>query len=255
MARTAISTVERIDNEVIVTYVTGTEKRYPADKLPKTVQAWIEAHKTEEPAEGADTTEQGAVEAVVEGTKGTVEGAVEEETAQEPEEAEQGEEMNRNEIITQEPESLLAFADSMGAAEGVGFILMMGAATMWLVLAGLAGLAVEAIKTAAFLLWSHREEIRQAGAEQIERAAEWIKAATEEAKETVETVRAWTEEARQEVSETVRKARKAGRSAADRIIIFVGDRLVNIPMTSTTAAARMAARMTVLCIGILAILS
>ncbi len=40
--------VDNINACAYVTYSSGTEKTYPADRLPKTVQAWIEAH-TEEP--------------------------------------------------------------------------------------------------------------------------------------------------------------------------------------------------------------
>ena len=36
-------------NTTYVTYSTGTEKVYPADKLPKTVQAWVEKNAQKEP--------------------------------------------------------------------------------------------------------------------------------------------------------------------------------------------------------------
>ena len=50
MAKSMIINVNLDNNNACayVTYSSGTEKTYPADRLPKTVQAWIEAH-TEEP--------------------------------------------------------------------------------------------------------------------------------------------------------------------------------------------------------------
>lgn len=41
-------TVDTTINTAYVTYSTGSEKMYPANKLPKTVQAWLEAHQEPE---------------------------------------------------------------------------------------------------------------------------------------------------------------------------------------------------------------
>lgn len=41
-------TVDTAINTAYVTYSTGSEKMYPANKLPKTVQAWLEAHQEPE---------------------------------------------------------------------------------------------------------------------------------------------------------------------------------------------------------------
>ena len=40
----------------LVTYDTGSEKRYPADKLPKTVTSWMEKHKEAKPVEEPEVT-------------------------------------------------------------------------------------------------------------------------------------------------------------------------------------------------------
>ena len=40
-----IINVEMLDDKTQVTYDTGTQRAYPSDKLPKTVQKWIEAHR------------------------------------------------------------------------------------------------------------------------------------------------------------------------------------------------------------------
>ena len=58
-------------NTTYVTYSTGTEKVYPADKLPKTVQAWIEKNaqkeqEVEEPEEPEATEEPEPAEEVTE---------------------------------------------------------------------------------------------------------------------------------------------------------------------------------------------
>lgn len=42
-------TVDTAINTAYVTYSTGSEKMYPANKMPKTVQAWLEAHQEPEP--------------------------------------------------------------------------------------------------------------------------------------------------------------------------------------------------------------
>ena len=42
-------TVDTTINTVYVTYDSGSEKLYPANKMPKTVQAWLEAHQEPEP--------------------------------------------------------------------------------------------------------------------------------------------------------------------------------------------------------------
>ena len=60
------ATVNPKTNTCYVSYSTGTEKMYPADKLPKTVQAWLAEH------------EELAVEEVVEETQTVVEEVVEE---------------------------------------------------------------------------------------------------------------------------------------------------------------------------------
>ena len=51
MAKATITkvTVDNSINTAYVTYSTGTEKVYPADKLPKTVQAWVEKNAQKEP--------------------------------------------------------------------------------------------------------------------------------------------------------------------------------------------------------------
>jgi len=41
-------TVDTAINTAYVTYSTGSEKMYPANKMPKTVQAWLEAHQEPE---------------------------------------------------------------------------------------------------------------------------------------------------------------------------------------------------------------
>ena len=53
MAKTTIINVEIREelNTAYVTYSTGTEKLYPANKLPKTVQAWLDAKAEEEKRE------------------------------------------------------------------------------------------------------------------------------------------------------------------------------------------------------------
>ena len=64
MAKAMITkvTVDNSINTAYVTYSTGTEKVYPADKLPKTVQAWVEKNaqkeqEVEEPDEPEATEE------------------------------------------------------------------------------------------------------------------------------------------------------------------------------------------------------
>ena len=42
------ATINPMTNTCYVTYSTGNERMYPADKLPKTVTAWIEEHKVDE---------------------------------------------------------------------------------------------------------------------------------------------------------------------------------------------------------------
>jgi len=45
--------IEQKTNTCYVTYSTGTEKMYPADKLPKTVVTWLEEHKSVEETQPA----------------------------------------------------------------------------------------------------------------------------------------------------------------------------------------------------------
>lgn len=71
MAKAIITnvTVNNGINTAYVTYSTGTEKTYPADKLPKTVQAWIEENEQEIAQTDQDVVQeldQEPVQAVVE---------------------------------------------------------------------------------------------------------------------------------------------------------------------------------------------
>ena len=68
MAKATITkvTVDNSINTAYVIYSTGTEKVYPADKLPKTVQAWVEKNSQKEPEveepEEPEATEEPAEE-------------------------------------------------------------------------------------------------------------------------------------------------------------------------------------------------
>ena len=48
-----ITSIVLIENIATVTYITGTVRKYSLEKLPKTVQTWMESHPAEEPVEEA----------------------------------------------------------------------------------------------------------------------------------------------------------------------------------------------------------
>ena len=71
-----IEVMETENNRFAVTYETGTVKQYTGDKLPKTVVAWIEAHKAEEPTDSTpETTKAAETAAEVESEEVTTEEA------------------------------------------------------------------------------------------------------------------------------------------------------------------------------------
>ena len=57
-------TVDTTINTAYVTYNSGTEKLYPADKMPKTVKAWLEAHQAEADPEPEEDPVNMSVEAM-----------------------------------------------------------------------------------------------------------------------------------------------------------------------------------------------
>ena len=127
-------------NTVYVTYSTGTEKLYPANKLPKTVQAWMEEHQEE--------TEE-AVEEVKEAVEGVVEAGTQVDTQVDTQVSEPPAVTQKSEL-TVPVEAEIVKDNSMGAAEAVAFGVMMAmAVTFW----GIVGLA-QILMAGIEVLWT-----------------------------------------------------------------------------------------------------
>ena len=180
MAKTSIINVkiDRKINTAYVTYSTGTEKLYPANKLPKTVQKWLKEHPTQEPeaepeekinldddiqtmyldlyAEGATWHPvEEAVEEEPEAVEAVVEGAVDQAVCKQYASSTQA-----NLLVVSEKAELTVPDwnglgrtkpdNSMGAAEAVAFGVMMAmAVTFW----GVVGL-IQILMAGIEVLWT-----------------------------------------------------------------------------------------------------
>ena len=148
MAKIINVNIERKINSTYVTYDTGTEKIYPANKLPKTVQAWLEAHPEE--------TEE-AVEEVVEAVEEAVDQAV----------CKQYASSTQADLpaVTQKPEltvpveAEIAEDNSLGAAEAVAFGTCIAMAIAFWGIVGLIQVLAAGIETLACWAWNRREQV------------------------------------------------------------------------------------------------
>ena len=172
MAKTTIINVEIKEelNTVYVTYSTGTEKLYPANKLPKTVQTWIEKHPVQKPEQEPEKIDlddnsqvmyldlyaEGAtwhpVEEVVDEAVDSVEQVVEaveavEEVAKEEVELPA---ISEKAELTVPVETEIAEGNSMGAAEAVAFGVMMAMAVMFWGVVGMIQILMSGIE----VLWT-----------------------------------------------------------------------------------------------------
>ena len=171
MAKTSIINVEINEkiNSVYVTYETGTEKIYPANKLPKTVLSWIDSNQKSEPATEPEQPEE-EVNAMV---------THEPEIITEPDPVKASEskmevmEMKKAEIIT----TAKASARSQRASEAVMLGVCLTLAVIWHILKESAVLLAIATATAACIIWNNRQEITAS----IRQASARIATATAEA--------------------------------------------------------------------------
>ena len=134
-------------NTAYVTYDSGTEKLYPANKLPKTVQAWLTDHQEE--------TEEEVVEETVEEEPEAVEEAVEDAQAV----CKQCASSTQADLpaVAQKPE-LTVPDNSMGAAEAVAFGTCIAMAVAFWGIVGLIQVLAAGIETLACWAWNHREQ-------------------------------------------------------------------------------------------------
>lgn len=123
------------DNEkVTVWYVTGTERIYPVDKLPKTVKAWFDA-RSEEPE------------------------AMKEMIQEEPKQEERKEEMK--EVATIIPVETEENPIAAGLVE-FGYTMLLSLALGTIAIIGVVSVMIEAIKTLFCIAKSHKSDIKNA---------------------------------------------------------------------------------------------
>ena len=82
MKKAEITMVVITEDKAVVTYTTGTTRKYPVDRLPGTVKAWMEAHPAES-TEDAEEVDEEIAEAVAEDSIKDEAEAIAEETAEE----------------------------------------------------------------------------------------------------------------------------------------------------------------------------
>lgn len=246
--------VEEIGNKVNVTYETGTIKAYPADKLPKTVIAWIEKQIEEVPAEHAkalvksarqeETKEESAQEIKTE--------EPEQETGKNQEEREGT--MKKQEVATIETVQMIpTAAETNTIASGLmdfGFILLTGLALGAMAFIGLASVLFEGIITLFCILKSHRNDIKSG----IQNRFFTVKKAVENvAKQVGKALNIARNTAGKAIIIWHRMIKKA-QEIGDEMIIKSFDLIAKIPSINGRKAVNLTSIMTGFVIGLTAIL-
>ena len=155
-------------NTCYVTYETGTERMYRADRIPKTVQAWLADHQEETEEEVIDE-EPETVEEVVE----TVEEAVDQAVCKQCASSTQAD----LPAVTQKPELTVPVGveivedNSLGAAEAVAFGTCIAMAVAFWGIVGLIQVLAAGIETLACWTWNRREQ----AAAGYRTAARWVR--------------------------------------------------------------------------------
>lgn len=244
------------DNEKVkVWYVTGTERIYPVDKLPKTVKAWIEKQIEEVPAEHAkalvksarqeETKEESAQEIKTE--------EPEQETGKNQEEREGT--MKKQEVATIETVQMIpTAAETNTIASGLmdfGFILLTGLALGAMTFIGLASVLFEGIITLFCILKSHRNEIRKGIQNRLFTVKKAIENVTKQAGKVLNIARNTAGKAHEIAVNIGRKAQEI----TDEIIIKSYEICAKFPSIKTEKAIQLSAKITVFIIGFVAIIA